>query len=111
MLDWNLGVAELALVALIALIVLLVGWRIMWKCTAHGWLAVLLFVPVVNLLVLIYAAFCPRRCSPHCTAAAPRPPDTPHAQGGSPGRRCTPTLVASLPPPSPQPSRAAGVPA
>ena len=56
--NWNIGAVELAIVVAVTLIVLVVNWRIMWKCTGHGWLSLLLFVPLLNVLVWLYAAFC-----------------------------------------------------
>jgi hypothetical protein len=54
-------------VALLAIAILwfVVWWRIFAKCTGHGWLSLLMVIPVIDIVVLIYAAFCP----------TPEPPD------------------------------------
>jgi hypothetical protein len=57
----GLGVPELVILALILVLIVLffmVWYRILWKCTGNGWLCIFMVIPLLNLLVLIYAAAC-----------------------------------------------------
>jgi uncharacterized membrane protein YhaH (DUF805 family) len=54
---FGVGVAEVAIIAIIGLIIVLPSWKIFTKAGFSGWLAVLMVVPIVNILVEYYVAF------------------------------------------------------
>lgn len=57
--SYGLGPMEFIILALV--VVIIIGWfwiwyRIFWKCTGNGWLSLFMIVPLINVILLIYAA-------------------------------------------------------
>ena len=47
-------------IALVVYVAITWVWcRIIWKCTGHKWLGVLWIVPLVNVVMYVWAAFAP----------------------------------------------------
>jgi len=53
----TLSYTELIVVIIAAIIILLPLWRICTKASFSPWLAILFFIPLVNLIMLYYLAF------------------------------------------------------